>query len=256
MMKHVILAAFFIALALAVGATYHAAHYSSTQRAANLSSGSITVVGDTDRDLGNISLGDSSIISYTLRNTGDVDVMILNVRPSCGCTAAVLDTNIVSPGCSSHIRAIFNTKGKGVGNFYKTISVTTNSIIKPTFRLGFHGILKMPENPHSGTEMHLNGIFEGNCASCHSMRGSGELGEALWKADCMICHTGAESTSPPSIDDPKINNLTPGKFERIVCDGIRDKNMPAFGLKNHGPLTDQQVTSLREFIEWRTNHKL
>jgi mono/diheme cytochrome c family protein len=253
-MRIAIVAAFIIVLALVVGATYRAAHSVKIQHSPATSSSFLNVVGDTEHDLGIVNLGDSAIITYTLRNNGDEPVHISGLHPSCGCTAAIVDSDNIKPGGDAHIRAIFNTFGKAEGNFSKNITVVTNSAVKSSFRVGFHGVLKMPAMPHIGQEMHLSGIFQGNCASCHAMRGRGQLGVSLWNDDCALCHTG-EANAPPSLDDRKMIEITPSKFERIIANGIQGKNMPAFDNKHQGPLTDQQILSLREFFERRKSNK-
>jgi mono/diheme cytochrome c family protein len=253
-MRFVIIPVFSLALALVLVGTFRAAHSGHVQSVTASSTSILNVIGDTDHDLGVVNLGDSAIVTYTLRNTGKESVHISSLHPSCGCTAAIVDSDNINPGGYAHIKATFNSIGKAEGNFSKTITVATNSTIKANLKLGFHGLLKMPATPHAGSVMHLTGIFDGKCGSCHSWRGRGQLGGALWKADCALCHT-EESNAPHSIDDARFSGIAPAKFERIVHEGIRGKNMPAFALKHGGPLTDQQITSLREFFEWKLTHK-
>lgn len=62
---------------------------------------------------------------FEFKNTGKEPVLVTNVQTSCGCTAAEKPTEPVAPGAQSKIVVTYDTKR--VGNFTKTITVTTNS---------------------------------------------------------------------------------------------------------------------------------
>ena len=61
---------------------------------------------------------------FEFKNTGKENAMVTNVATSCGCTKAEQPTEPVAKGKSSRIVVNYDTKR--VGNFTKTITVTTN----------------------------------------------------------------------------------------------------------------------------------
>jgi Protein of unknown function (DUF1573) len=61
---------------------------------------------------------------FEFKNTGKEPVLVTNVQTSCGCTAAEKPTEPVAGGAQSKIVVTYDTKR--VGNFTKTITVTTN----------------------------------------------------------------------------------------------------------------------------------
>jgi hypothetical protein len=61
---------------------------------------------------------------FEFKNTGSQPLIITHVQTSCGCTAAEKPTEPIAKGKSSKIVVTYDTKR--VGNFTKTITVTTN----------------------------------------------------------------------------------------------------------------------------------
>ncbi|MFO7656438.1 MAG: DUF1573 domain-containing protein [Bacteroidales bacterium] len=62
---------------------------------------------------------------YTITNTGASDLIIRKVRAACGCTAVAPEKNVIAPGESVKIKAVFNSSGKS-GNQSYTITVISN----------------------------------------------------------------------------------------------------------------------------------
>lgn len=79
----------------------------------------------TEHNFGDIKQGD--VVSHTFKitnNGGDV-LQILDVRASCGCTAAQPDKKELKPGESTSIKVTFDSKGRR-GAQVKTVRVITN----------------------------------------------------------------------------------------------------------------------------------
>lgn len=74
---------------------------------------------------------------FEFKNNGATPVIITDVRTSCGCTAAEKPTEPVKKGKSSKIVVKYDTKR--VGNFTKTITVSTNIPTEPTIILTIKG---------------------------------------------------------------------------------------------------------------------
>lgn len=66
---------------------------------------------------------------FEFKNNGKTPVIITGVQTSCGCTAAEKPTEPIAKGKSSKIVVTYDTKR--VGNFTKTITVTTNASTEP-----------------------------------------------------------------------------------------------------------------------------
>ncbi|MEX0966822.1 MAG: DUF1573 domain-containing protein [Bacteroidia bacterium] len=80
---------------------------------------------EDSHDFGTITEGTQAKHVFTVKNTGNADLMIVNVRPSCGCTTPSWTREPIAPGKTGTITAVFNSSGRP-GNFHKSITVTTN----------------------------------------------------------------------------------------------------------------------------------
>lgn len=76
-------------------------------------------------DVGNIPQGKPKSIEFQFTNTGKTAVIITNVKPACGCTAADYTKTPVQPGEVAKVTAVYNAAAKGA--FSKTVTVTTNA---------------------------------------------------------------------------------------------------------------------------------
>lgn len=76
-------------------------------------------------DVGQIPQGTPKNIEFEFKNTGDKPVIITNVKPACGCTAADYTKDQIAPGKSGFIKAIYNAAAPGA--FTKTVTVTTSA---------------------------------------------------------------------------------------------------------------------------------
>jgi mono/diheme cytochrome c family protein len=97
--------------------------------------------------------------------------------------------------------------------------------------------------------MHLDGLFQGDCATCHVNKGKGELGAQLYEADCAICHgTKADDKPGPELANESMLKHSPKQWQNIIENGIPNSAMPAFHIKNKGPLGDEEIASLIEYM--------
>jgi hypothetical protein len=74
---------------------------------------------------GKATQGDIIKHSFKFKNTGDSDLLLTNVKPSCGCTISEWPRHPIKPGESAQIDIKFNTSGK-LGKQKKAITVFTN----------------------------------------------------------------------------------------------------------------------------------
>jgi len=76
-----------------------------------------------------IPYGSEETFDFEFKNTGKEPLMITDVRASCGCTTPQKPTEAVAKGKSDKIVVKYDTKR--VGEFTKTITVTTNVTTEP-----------------------------------------------------------------------------------------------------------------------------
>ncbi|NMC40907.1 MAG: DUF1573 domain-containing protein, partial [Bacteroidales bacterium] len=76
-------------------------------------------------DLGDMAPSTTKDFVFTFNNAGKSDLIIRNVRSTCGCTAINQSSNVIKPGESGSIKASFNS-GTYKGRVTKAIYVYTN----------------------------------------------------------------------------------------------------------------------------------
>lgn len=91
------------------------------------------VVDELTFNAGDVAKGDVINHDFMVKNTGKSDLMILAVKPACGCTAPDW-TKIVPPGGTGKITLKVDT-ARFKGPISKTATVTTNDADLATFRL-------------------------------------------------------------------------------------------------------------------------
>jgi hypothetical protein len=93
----------------------------------------------TSIDYGTIENGSDGERVFSFTNTGNADLIIRNVKSSCGCTIPKKPKDPIAPGESSEIVVRYDTKR--VGPFRKTITVSTNQEDNPIIALKLKGIV-------------------------------------------------------------------------------------------------------------------
>ena len=87
---------------------------------------SITVVGESVFDFGDIKESDGSAShSFVLLNNGELPLVISRVVASCGCTMPEWTKEPIAPGKTSELKVTYDTAGRP-GPFTRTISVYSN----------------------------------------------------------------------------------------------------------------------------------
>lgn len=206
-------------------------------------------------NFGKIHDGDIVDHVFVFRNSGSDTLHILDVRASCGCTAALASSSQIPPGGRGEIKATFNSRGKR-GIVRKTITVTTNETAQPAVTLNLVADIGAPIKVHATMDMH-GSYLEGKCANCHVERGLGKSGAPLFAADCAMCHGeyGTGGVAFALNDAAYLQKVDDGHLkERITKGSPTNPMMLGFGKPNGGPLTDDQIESLVRFIRSWQNH--
>ena len=102
-------------------------------------------------DYGTIEFDSDGNREFKFKNTGKEPLIIYSATGSCGCTvpdpASYKDP--IKPGATGHIKVHYDTKR--VGNFEKTVTVSSNSKT-PSKVLHIHGVVKAaPVAPSTAT---------------------------------------------------------------------------------------------------------
>jgi hypothetical protein len=80
-------------------------------------------------EVGEIPQSKPKDIVFEFKNTGKTDIVITNVKPACGCTAADYTKTPIHPGETATVKATYNAAAKGP--FTKTVTVTTSAAETP-----------------------------------------------------------------------------------------------------------------------------
>ncbi len=96
-----------------------------------LANAPIVSFNEESHDFGDIKEGDKVECTFMLKNVGKRDLIIRNVKTSCGCTAVTPEKKVVSANESVPLKVTFNSHGKR-GRQNKAITVITNDPKNPT----------------------------------------------------------------------------------------------------------------------------
>lgn len=190
-------------------------------------------------------MGEQVTKKFEFRNNGNEDLVIQQLRTTCGCTAAVASTGPYAPGASGSIEASYDSRGK-IGFATKEIQVVTNDPRGPQI-LRLEGTVLAEEHPAKSP---ADILFTGNCASCHSLPAQGKKGKALYDAVCYLCHDFPTEHGKPRIAPSKeaMSTISKKRLKRLISEGIPNTSMPGFAHSVKGPLTKEQIDSLVEYI--------
>ena len=193
---------------------------------------------------------------FSFTNVSAGNVVILNVRTSCGCTTAQLPPLpwIIPAGTNGQIGANVNFAEKS-GMLLKTMTVTSDK--------GFQTLMLkitilppvVPTQSEADRARALEmakadrqAVFRGDCAICHVKPGEGKYSKTLYDAVCGICHEGKDrATMVPDLHNIK----TPTNvdfWQTWIAHGRAGSLMPAFSTSDGGPLSDMQIASLAGYL--------
>lgn len=199
----------------------------------------------------------NAVVALVTNGVTPDSLVILSVKPSCGCTTAELPTTpwFLPPGTNSAIRLAVNLAGKQ-GMLFKTVHVATErGFLDLMLRINIQPA--PPPRPLTDAEraagvaastVNRQAIFTGECATCHNNNLKGKYGQQLFAAACSICH----EANPRATMVPDLHNLkdpTNEEFWRAwVTSGKAGTLMPAFSNTQGGPLDDMQIASLAVYL--------
>jgi len=197
---------------------------------------------------------------FTVTNSATpIQVTILTVHPSCGCTTAELPPTPwqLPPGTNSSIRVAVNLAGKS-GIVFKTVTVTTDKG-KMDLMLKINISAAPPPQPMSEADRAMGvaaakadrqAVFKGDCVNCHAKNTEGKYGQQLYAVVCAVCHDAEHRASMvPDLHNLKDPTPTSEEFWRAwITSGKPGTLMPAFATSQGGPLNEMQIGSLAAFL--------
>lgn len=199
--------------------------------------------------------------SFAVTNISQTNVVINWVRPSCGCTVAKLPPTpwTLKPGDGGNISFNLDVRGKS-GTLNKYVSVDTSHgqkmlLIKAIVpqataksgnasKSGMDGRAKNMQLAMADRQV----VFRGDCASCHATPTVGKKGEQLYTAACAICHDAPHrATMVPDLR--ALKKATGVDYWTFwIANGKPGTLMPGFAKAHGGPLDEDQIRSLAEFM--------
>lgn len=196
------------------------------------------------------------LFGFAFTNTLPGEVVIQAIRTSCGCTVPRSPAMpwTIPPGGDGQFEVMLDLRGK-YGVVTKSVFVESSAGRQP---LTIRAHAPMPTGGMSNDderERNLRiamadrkAIFRGECANCHSAPAAGKTGLALYNAACGICHDSHNRASMV----PDLKNL-PHPTDRDhwikwATFGRHGSLMAPFAASEGGPLTDQQIDSLADYL--------
>lgn len=79
----------------------------------------------TETNLGKLKQNNPKEVIFTFTNTGDANLIITAVSPSCGCTTGDFTKTPIAPGKEGYIKLVFNAAA--TGPFTKSATVNSNA---------------------------------------------------------------------------------------------------------------------------------
>jgi Protein of unknown function (DUF1573) len=109
----------------------------------------LEIDGGETINTGNHMRGKEVNYEIQFKNTGDADLAISGVSTSCGCSTALVSSNLVKPGESGSVKFTFN--GNGFGNVTKSVTINTNETPTAfhTVQLSMNMVEPITLNPQS-----------------------------------------------------------------------------------------------------------
>lgn len=97
-------------------------------------------VAKNHHDFGTIVEGEVVTHQFEVKNTGTAELVISQVRASCGCTAAKPEKMNLKPGEKTFVKVEFNSENR-LGPQQKFVYVSSNDPNNPEYKLSFSGVI-------------------------------------------------------------------------------------------------------------------
>ena len=88
------------------------------------------VVPETEHDFGVVQEGKKVEYTFKIANFGTGDLLIKDIKTSCGCTAALVSSEKLAPGEKGSLKVELDTTNR-LGRMSRTITITSNDPTEP-----------------------------------------------------------------------------------------------------------------------------
>lgn len=197
--------------------------------------------------------GDTNVVvSFRFTNATPTEFTIEKVTTSCGCSLAVLPVQPwrLKPDDTGEITVRTDLRGKRGVLVKSAILYTSGGIKVLTFQINIQAPLNEAQRQKNQAfaKADRQAVFKDDCVRCHVEPTRGKTGKELFAAACGICHETEHRAS--MVPDLRVLKApaTPDYWRGIITKGKPDSLMPAFATTEGGPLTEEQVRSLVEFL--------
>ena len=190
-------------------------------------------------DFGNVLQGKTVEYTFRFENKGTEDLLIKEVTTSCGCTAALVSSNTVKPGGNGEITVSYDSQGRA-GAVSRTITVVSNDLVEPVKELTITATVTSSMH----TTFNVNeSLFSDKCGACHFSPALNKKGKELYDAVCTFCH------GRTAVGLERLKVMEMDVIKEITRNGIAGTEMPAWIKEQGGPLDEEQIRSLSNFIK-------
>ena len=190
-------------------------------------------------DFGNVLQGKTVEYTFRFENKGTEDLLIKEVTTSCGCTAALVSSNTVKPGGNGEITVSYDSQGRA-GAVSRTITVVSNDLVEPVKELTITATVTSSMH----TTFNVNeSLFSDKCGACHFSPALNKKGKELYDAVCTFCH------GRTAVGLERLKVMEMDVINEITRNGIAGTEMPAWIKEQGGPLDEEQIRSLSNFIK-------
>ena len=93
-----------------------------------------------NHDFGTIAEGEVVTHNFEIQNAGKAELKIIQVRASCGCTAAAPKKMNLEPGEKTTVKVEFNSENR-LGPQEKYVYISSNDPVNPQYKLTFTGVI-------------------------------------------------------------------------------------------------------------------
>lgn len=127
-------------LVLLIGILMMTMSFAKAQEEKTVTNGPEIQFEQLNYDFGNVEYGGNCDVEFRFTNTGNEPLIIQKPKTSCGCTASSWPKEPILPGASDSIKVTYKTTTK-VGNFNKSVTVTSNAVANSTVILRIKGVI-------------------------------------------------------------------------------------------------------------------
>ncbi len=208
-----------------------------------------------------------SRFTFWLTNTSASEISVNSVRTSCGCTTAKLPPMPwkISSGSNGPIDVVMNLAGTS-GMIAKGVTIDTSLGIKqltvrtqipgaaapgslPVQNSGIMGDTERLKNMQLALADRQVVFKNADCAKCHSEPAKGKTdGRIIYAAVCATCHNSHHRAAQV----PDLRTLphptSAEHWKTWITYGRAGSMMPAFAESEGGPLNEQQINALVDFM--------